>query len=123
MCGSAAAPTTRAFISAPTRRCAASTPPAAGPRSPRRSQLLEDVYAYADYSYHGRGVGCEARTAVTPDTRKGYLISEFEGAQFPAKSFDDEPHRLAQALRYAAVLNDTIAQQGVAGSLGSGVGA
>ena len=46
------------------------------------------------------------------------LIHIFEGAQFPAKSFDDEPHRLAQALRYAAVLNDTIAQQGVAGSFG-----
>ena len=96
------------------------TRPTAGTRSTRRSQLLEDVYAYADYSYHGRGVGCEARTAVTPDTRKGYLISEFEGAQFPAKPFDDEPHRLAQALRYAAVLNDTIAQQGVAGSFGAG---
>ena len=54
------------------------TRPTAGTRSTRRSQLLEDVYAYADYSYHGRGVGCEARTAVTPDTRKGYLISEFE---------------------------------------------
>ena len=94
------------------------TRPTAGTRSTRRSQLLEDVYAYADYSYHGRGVGCEARTAVTPDTRKGYLISEFEGAQFPAKPFDDEPHRLAQALRYAAVLNDAIAQQGVAGSFG-----
>ena len=94
------------------------TRPTAGTRSTRRSQLLEDVYAYADYSYHGRGVGCEARTAVTPDTRKGYLISEFEGAQFPAKPFDDEPHRLAQALRYTAVLNDTIAQQGVAGSFG-----
>ena len=94
------------------------TRPTAGTRSTRRSQLLEDVYAYTDYSYHGRGVGCEARTAVTPDTRKGYLISEFEGAQFPAKSFDDEPHRLAQALRYAAVLNDAIAQQGVAGSFG-----
>ena len=94
------------------------TRPTAGTRSTRRSQLLEDVYAYTDYSYHGRGVGCEARTAVTPDTRKGYLISEFEGAQFPAKPFDDEPHRLAQALRYAAVLNDTIAQQGVAGSFG-----
>ena len=94
------------------------TRPTAGTRSTRRSQLLEDVYAYTDYSYHGRGVGCEARTAVTPDPRKGYLISEFEGAQFPAKPFDDEPHRLAQALRYAAVLNDTIAQQGVAGGFG-----
>ena len=94
------------------------TRPTAGTRSTRRSQLLEDVYAYSDYSYRGRGVGCESRTAVTPDPRKGYLISEFEGAQFPAKPFDDEPHRLAQALRYAAVLNDAIAQQGVAGSFG-----
>ena len=46
------------------------------------------------------------------------LISEFGGQQFPAKAFDDEPHRLAQALRHAAVLNDAIAQQGVAGALG-----
>ena len=36
----------------------------------------------------------------------------------PTRPTDDEPHRLAQALRYAAVLNDTIAQQGVAGSFG-----
>ena len=94
------------------------TRPTAGARSSRKSQLLEDVYAYNDYSYRGRGPGCEARVNVTPDTRKGYLISEFGGQQFPAKAFDDEPHRLAQALRYAAVLNDSIAQQGVAGSFG-----
>ena len=94
------------------------TRPTAGARSSRKSQLLEDVYAYNDYSYRGRGPGCEARGNVTPDTRKGYLISEFGGPQFPAKAFDDEPHRLAQALRYAAVLNDSIAQQGVAGSFG-----
>ena len=94
------------------------TRPTAGARGFHKSQLLEDVYAYNDYSYRGRGPGCEARGNVTPDTRKGYLISEFGGQQFPAKAFDDEPHRLAQALRYAAVLNDSIAQQGVAGSFG-----
>ena len=94
------------------------TRPTVGARSSRKSQLLEDVYAYNDYSYRGRGPGCEARGNVTPDTRKCYLISEFGGQQFPAKAFDDEPHRLAQALRYAAVLNDSIAQQGVAGSFG-----
>ena len=94
------------------------TRPTAGARGFHKSQLLEDVYAYHDYSYRGRGPGCEARGNVTPDTRKGYLISEFGGQQFPAKAFDDEPHRLAQALRYAAVLNDSIAQQGVAGSFG-----
>ena len=80
--------------------------------------VLEDVYAYNDYSYRGRGAGCESRSAVTPDPRKGYLISEFGGQQFPTKPFDDEAHRLVQALRFAAVLNDSIAQQGVAGSFG-----
>ena len=94
------------------------TRPTGGVRIARKSQLLEDVYAYNDYSYSGRGPGCEPRSAVTPDLRKGYLISEFGGQQFPAKAFDDEPHRLAQALRHAAVLNDAIAQQGVAGALG-----
>ena len=87
------------------------TRPTGGVRIARKSQLLEDVYAYNDYSYSGRGPGCEPRSAVTPDLRKGYLISEFGGQQFPAKAFDDEPHRLAQALRHAAVLNDAIAQQ------------
>mgnify|MGYP002728172886 FL=1 len=84
----------------------------------RKDQLLEDVYAYNDHSYAGRGPGCENRANVTPDIRKGYLISEFGGQQFPAKAFDDEPHRLVQALHHAAVLNDAIAQPGVAGALG-----
>ena len=66
----------------------------------------------------GAASGARPAPPSPPTPGKGYLISEFEGAQFPAKSFDDEPHRLAQALRYAAVLNDTIAQQGVAGSFG-----
>lgn len=94
------------------------TRPTGGARSSKKSQLLEDVYAYNDYSYVGRGAACAPRAAVTPDLRKGYLISEFGGPQFPAKSFDDEPHRLAQALRIAAVLNDSITQPGVAGCIG-----
>ncbi len=67
------------------------TRPTAGARSSRKSQLLEDVYAYNDSSYRGRGPGCEARGNVTPDTRKGYLISEFGGQSLPTKPFDDEP--------------------------------
>ena len=78
------------------------TRPTGGAHIRRKDQLLEDVYAYNDFSYTGRGAGCENRSAVTPDLRKGYLISEFGGQQFPAKTFDDEPHRLAQALHHAA---------------------
>ena len=66
--------------------------PSAGPK-PRhlrralsgKSHLLEDVYAYNDYSCRGRGAACEARAAVTSDPRKGYLISEFGGQQLPTK--------------------------------------
>ena len=39
---------------------------------------------------------------MTSDPRKGYLISEFGGQQLPTNAFDDETHRLVQALRYAA---------------------
>ncbi len=94
------------------------TRPTSGVRCTKKSQLLEDVYAYNDFSYAGRGAACLPRSAVTPDIRKGYLISEYGGHMFPAKSFDDEPHRLAHALRHAAVLNDAAAQQGVAGCFG-----
>ena len=62
------------------------TRPTAGARNHRKSQLLEDVYTYNDYSCRGRGAACEARAAVTPDTRKGYLISEFGGQQMPTLS-------------------------------------
>ena len=37
------------------------TRPTAGSRNTRKSQLLEDVYAYNDYSYAGRGAGCDVQ--------------------------------------------------------------
>ncbi len=93
------------------------TRPTAGVRDFKKSQLLEDVYAYNDFSFRGAGAACQPRPTVTPDIRKGYLISEYGGHMFPTKSGDDGPHRLSQALRYAAVMNDAAAQQGVAGSI------
>ena len=94
------------------------TRPTAGTRRAKKSQVLEDVYAYDDFSFGGAGPGCLPRASVTPDTRRGYLISGYGGLMYPAKSFDSGALRLSQALRYAAVLNDAAAQQGVAGSFG-----
>lgn len=95
------------------------TRPTGGVRCHKKSRLLEDVYTYNDFSFLNQGMGCEQKSAVTPDIRKGYLISEYGGHMFPAKPFDDEAHRLAHALHYATVLNDAAAQAGIAGSFGS----
>ena len=94
------------------------TRPTAGVHRNKKGQLLEDVYAYDDYSFTGAGPGCLPRATVTPDLRKGYLISAYGGMMYPTKSFDATAQRLSQALRCAAVLNDAAAQQGVAGSFG-----
>lgn len=92
--------------------------PTGGARRHKKSRLLEDVYTYDDFSFQGHGAGCEPRAGVTPDLRKGYLLSSYGGQMFPAKPFDDEAHRLAQALYYTTVLNDAAAQSGIAGSFG-----
>ena len=94
------------------------TRPTAGSRRLKKSHLFEDVYAYDDFSFGGAGPGCQPRAAVTPDLRKGYLISAFGGMMYPTKSFDPGAQRLSQTLRCAAVLNDAAAQQGVAGCVG-----
>ena len=94
------------------------TRPTSGTRRSKKSQLLEDVYAYDDFSFAGSGPGCLPRASVTPDARRGYLIAGYGGMMYPTKSFDAGAHRLSQALRYGAVLNDAAAQQGVAGSFG-----
>lgn len=42
------------------------TRPTGGAHIRRKDQLLEDVYAYNDFSYTGRGAGCENRSASRP---------------------------------------------------------
>jgi beta-galactosidase len=96
------------------------TRPTAGSFAHKKGHSFEDVYAYSDFGYAGggQGVACAARAAVTPDPRKGYLLGAYGGPMLPAKPGDDEARRTVHALYYAAVLNDTAAQAGVAGSFG-----
>ncbi len=91
------------------------TRPTGGVRYLRKSELLEDVYTYNDFLHDGTNEGVAKKEDVTPDPAKGYLITENNGHMFPTKSYDDEPHRTAHVLRHARVLNDTYAQDGVAG--------
>lgn len=76
-----------------------------GVRCILKSSLLEDVYAYNDFSHHGGNPGCRRKKDVTPDTEKALLISEHSGHMFPTKSFDNSARRQEHALRHARVLN------------------
>ncbi len=85
------------------------TRPTSGVRYLEKSSLLEDVYAYNDFSHTGNNSGTKAKKDVTPDMSKPMLVSEANGHMFPTKSFDTWQRRQSHALRHARVLNDAVA--------------
>ena len=89
-----------------------------GVRYLKKSSLLEDVYAYNDFSHSGNNPGCEKKKDVTSDMEKPYFISEYNGHMYPTKSFDDEQHRQDHALRHCNVLDRVMAEDDIAGSFG-----
>ena len=86
-----------------------------GVRYLEKSRLLEDVYAFNDFSHSGYNAGLKAKSAVTSKKNKPYLVSECNGHMFPTKPFDDERHRLSHALRHAKVLDAMYAADDVCG--------
>ena len=80
--------------------------------------FLEDVYTYNDFVHTGDNQGVDKKSDVTPDTSRGYLVSEYMGHMFPTKPFDWEEKRLEDAMRHAKVLNDVATNTDIAGSFG-----
>lgn len=74
-----------------------------GVRYLEKSSLLEDVYAYNDFSHSGQNPGAKKKSSVTPDMNKAFLISECNGHMFPTKPFDPWEKRQEHALRHARV--------------------
>ena len=81
------------------------TRPTSGVRYLEKSSLLEDVYAYNDFSHNGSTPGAKAKKDVTKNMKKPMLISEANGHMFPTKSFDPWEKRQEHALRHARVLD------------------
>ena len=79
--------------------------PTSGVRCILKSSLLEDVYAYNDFSHIGNNPGVRLKKNVTPDMNKPLLVSEHSGHMFPTKSFDTWARRQEHALRHATVQN------------------
>ncbi len=89
-----------------------------GVRYFEKSHLLEDVYAYNDFSHDGTAPGAKKRSTVTPDMDKPYLISECNGHMFPTKSFDPWEKRQEHALRHARVQNAAASDGEISGCFG-----
>ena len=77
--------------------------PTTGIRCILMSSLLEDVYAYNDFSHTGNNPGVRLKKTVTPDLNKPLLITEHSGHMFPTKSFDTWEKRQEHALRHTRV--------------------
>lgn len=93
--------------------------PTTGVRYLEKSELLEDIYAYNDFSYTGKEKDpIRPKKKVSPDQKKPYLISEFNGHMYPTKMWDDEPHRLKHAMRYADILERVYEQDEILGCFG-----
>ncbi|MCR4691052.1 MAG: glycoside hydrolase family 2 protein [Lachnospiraceae bacterium] len=89
-----------------------------GVRCFKKGSFQEDVFTYNDFSHDGKKKGCEKKSDITPDTERGYLISEYNGHMYPTKAFDWEEHRAEHAKRHAAVLDEVAKQENIAGSFG-----
>ena len=89
-----------------------------GVRNFEKSNLIEDVYAYNDFSHTGDNPGCKSKRTVTPEMEKALLISEHNGHMFPTKAYDSWQKRQEHALRHLRVLNDAAADGGHAGCFG-----
>lgn len=89
-----------------------------GVRYLEKSHLLEDVYAFNDFSHDGTTPGCRKKSDITPDNDKPYLISEYNGHMYPTKTYDKWSARQEHALRHARVLSAAMAEEGIAGTFG-----
>ena len=92
--------------------------PTSGVRCIRQSSLLEDVYAYNDFSHVGNNPGVRLKKDVTPDMEKALLVTEYGGHMFPTKSYDPWAKRQEHALRHATVISAAANSGEHAGTIG-----
>ena len=92
--------------------------PTSGVRFLQKSSLLEDVYAYNDFSHVGDNPGVLPKKQVSTHPEKALLVSEHNGHMFPTKTYDTWAKRQEHALRHARVQNDARADGQHAGCFG-----
>jgi beta-galactosidase len=88
-----------------------------GVRNIQKSEFLEDVYTYNDFSHTGNNSGLDPKKKVCKDVP--YLVTEYNGHMFPTKRYDSEAHRLSHTLRHINVINNMLdPDNGISGAIG-----
>ena len=89
-----------------------------GVRNFKDSELLEDIYAYNDFSGGSVTHGLDAPKGLKEAKGKPILISEYCGHMFPTKPFDSSKRREEHVKRHLKVLDDLYRFDRYAGGIG-----
>ena len=88
-----------------------------GVRNFAKSELLEDIYAYNDFSCDSMRIGLVNRNKIAPK-EKPYVVTEYIGHMQPIKPTSDEIMKVKVALRHAKVIDDNFKYNDIAGAIG-----
>lgn len=88
-----------------------------GVRNFKKSEFLEDVYTYNDFSHTGDNHGLDKPRKIT-GRLVPYLVTENNGHIFPTKKFDHDEKRRDHALRHLAVLDANFKNDLISGTIG-----
>lgn len=90
-----------------------------GVRYIRKSQFLEDVYTFNDFTHEGKNaVIADPHKVVGLGRRVPYLITEHSGHMVPTKRYDQEDRLAEHARRHGRVLDAAMANGNISGALG-----
>lgn len=82
------------------------------------SHLLEDVYAYNDYSHSGDNYGLITPNKITGDNAVPYLVTEHTGHMYPTRSEANIGRLREQALRHTKVVSSAYEDKRICGVIG-----
>lgn len=95
-----------------------STRQTGGVRYLMKSEELEDVYTYNDFSSDNEDRILVHKKQVVTNPNIPYLVSEFNGHMYPTKTFDREDIREKHMLRYAEIFDVFFGDKEITGIFG-----
>lgn len=89
-----------------------------GTRYIQRSELLEDVYTYNDFTHDGGKAVFRPQPDTTGLERPvPLLVTESNGHMYPTKRFDQEQRLTEHTLRHLRVINESLGREDLAGGI------